>query len=197
MIKNILVSLLVAIAGVAHAAGGGVAWDRFPTEKLSDRAALQNGAKLFVNYCLNCHSAAFMRFNRLQDIGISEQQIKDNLLFVSDKVGDTMKSPIDDLPLRSMVTICSALASSSQCTTCLSSGSEPACSRTISAGGAPLRAPSMAVRIFGSISFPLERRKAIPVRGRLARGGLLLRLADPHFGHFDPPPQRPITLPAQ
>src|SRR3954466_15562868 len=71
----------------------------FPLEHVQDRTndlpALQNGAKLFVNYCLNCHSAAFMRFNRLQDIGIPEQQIKDNLLFVGDKVGDVMKSPID------------------------------------------------------------------------------------------------------
>jgi ubiquinol-cytochrome c reductase cytochrome c1 subunit len=58
-------------------------------------AALQNGAKLFVNYCLNCHSAAFMRYNRLTDIGLTEQQIKDNLLFTSAKVGDTMKAAID------------------------------------------------------------------------------------------------------
>jgi ubiquinol-cytochrome c reductase cytochrome c1 subunit len=56
---------------------------------------LQNGAKLFVNYCLNCHSAAFMRYNRLTDIGLTEQQIKDNLLFTTDKVGDTMKAAID------------------------------------------------------------------------------------------------------
>ena len=56
---------------------------------------LQNGAKLFVNYCLNCHSAAFMRYNRLQDIGLTEQQIKDNLLFTTDKVGETMKAAIN------------------------------------------------------------------------------------------------------
>ncbi|HEY8356859.1 MAG TPA: cytochrome c1, partial [Ramlibacter sp.] len=55
----------------------------------------QNGARLFVNYCLNCHSAAFMRFNRLQDIGISEQQIKDNLLVGTERVGDLMKSAVD------------------------------------------------------------------------------------------------------
>ena len=36
-----------------------------------------------------------MRYNRLKDIGITEQQIKDNLLFTTDKVGDTMKSNID------------------------------------------------------------------------------------------------------
>ena len=60
-----------------------------PTERVTDLAALQNGAKLFVNYCLNCHSAAFMRYNRLRDIGLTEEQIKDNLMFTADKVGDT------------------------------------------------------------------------------------------------------------
>jgi ubiquinol-cytochrome c reductase cytochrome c1 subunit len=55
-------------------------------------AALQNGAKLFVNYCLNCHSASVVRYNRLTDpaVGLNEAQIKDNLLFATDKVGDTM-----------------------------------------------------------------------------------------------------------
>jgi ubiquinol-cytochrome c reductase cytochrome c1 subunit len=78
----------------AQASEESVVWDKAPYQ-LNDLPALQNGAKLFVNYCLNCHSAAFMRFNRLRDIGISEQQIKENLLTVSEKVGDTMKSPID------------------------------------------------------------------------------------------------------
>ncbi len=94
--KKILVSIFCAfgfIAGV-HAAGGGIAWDKAPN-KTNDLVALQNGAKLFVNYCLNCHSAAFMRFNRLTDIGLTEQQIKDNLLFTTDKVGETMKAAID------------------------------------------------------------------------------------------------------
>jgi len=58
-------------------------------------ASLQNGAKLFVNYCLNCHNAAFMRFNRLRDIGLTEQQIKDNLVFTGAKVGDLMKTSMD------------------------------------------------------------------------------------------------------
>ncbi|HET8745138.1 MAG TPA: cytochrome c1 [Ramlibacter sp.] len=94
--KKLLISFLLAlgVAAGAQAAEGGVAWDQAPS-RTNDLPALQNGAKLFVNYCLNCHSAAFMRFNRLQEIGISEQQIKDNLLFVTDKVGDTMKAPID------------------------------------------------------------------------------------------------------
>jgi ubiquinol-cytochrome c reductase cytochrome c1 subunit len=49
-------------------------------------AALQSGAKTFVNYCLNCHSAAFMRYNRLQDIGLTREQIKDNLLVTNAKL---------------------------------------------------------------------------------------------------------------
>ncbi|MCZ8235949.1 MAG: cytochrome c1 [Inhella sp.] len=95
--KKILASLLCgwALATSALAAGGGVAWDSFPKEKLTDMAALQNGAKLFANYCLNCHSAQFQRYNKLRDIGLTEQQIKDNLLFASDKVGDTMRIAMD------------------------------------------------------------------------------------------------------
>ena len=58
-------------------------------------AALQNGARIFANYCLGCHSATYMRYNRLHDIGLSDDQIKKNLLFATDKVGDTMKSTLD------------------------------------------------------------------------------------------------------
>ena len=95
--KKILASLLAAFALVtgAQAAGGALVLDKFPKDRVSDLAALQNGAKLFVNYCLNCHSAAFMRFNRLTDIGLTEQQIKDNLLFPTDKVGEVMKVSLD------------------------------------------------------------------------------------------------------
>jgi ubiquinol-cytochrome c reductase cytochrome c1 subunit len=97
--KKLLLSLAFSLAAVlplapAHAASEGVAWDRAPN-MTNDLPALQSGAKLFVNYCLSCHSAAFMRYNRLQDIGLTEQQIKDNLLFATDKVGDTMKAAID------------------------------------------------------------------------------------------------------
>jgi len=94
--KKLLLSLIAALglAAGAHAAGGGMAWDKAPVN-ITDQASLQNGAKLFVNYCLNCHSAAFMRFNRLKDIGLTDQQIKDNLLFTTDKIGDTMKAAID------------------------------------------------------------------------------------------------------
>jgi ubiquinol-cytochrome c reductase cytochrome c1 subunit len=55
-----------------------------------DTASLQAGARTFVNYCLNCHSASLMRYNRLKDIGLTEQQIKDNLMFTADKIGEMM-----------------------------------------------------------------------------------------------------------
>ncbi|MFZ9298050.1 MAG: cytochrome c1 [Hylemonella sp.] len=86
--------LSLSMSSAVHAAGGGIPWDKAPVNT-SDLTSLQNGAKLFVNYCLNCHSAAYMRYNRLQDIGLTNEQIKDNLLFASDKVGDTMRSAID------------------------------------------------------------------------------------------------------
>jgi ubiquinol-cytochrome c reductase cytochrome c1 subunit len=98
MMKKLLLTLLAALSlvgGGARAAGDGIAWDKFPAERVTDLAALQNGAKLFANYCLNCHAAAFMRYNRLRDIGLTEEQIKQNLIFTGAKVGDTMKSALD------------------------------------------------------------------------------------------------------
>lgn len=94
--KNWIVGCLMALGLVTNAvaAGAGFPLDKAPA-LTNDMAALQNGAKLFVNYCLNCHSAAFMRFNRLRDIGLTDKQIKENLLFTTDKVGDQMKSAID------------------------------------------------------------------------------------------------------
>lgn len=94
--KKTLLVLLAALgfSMAAHASSGGIAWDKAPID-VNNKESLQRGAKLFVNYCLSCHSAAFMRYNRLKDIGLTEQQIKDNLMFTTDKVGDTMKANID------------------------------------------------------------------------------------------------------
>lgn len=91
--KRLIASLLAALAFCSPVLAAGAdtpAWDKFPKERVTDMAALQHGAKLFVNHCLNCHSAAFMRFNRLKDIGLTDEQIKKNLLFTTDKVGDLM-----------------------------------------------------------------------------------------------------------
>jgi len=58
---------------------------------LADRPSLQRGAKLFVNYCLSCHSASFMRYNRMgRDLGLTDEQVIHNLMFTADKIGEPM-----------------------------------------------------------------------------------------------------------
>ncbi|MCP5286255.1 MAG: cytochrome c1 [Burkholderiaceae bacterium] len=96
-LKKLIVALVssVVLAGGAQAAGGGIPWDKFPAERVTDLTALQNGAKLFANYCLNCHGAEFMRYNRLRDIGLTDTQIEENLVFTGAKVGDLMKVTLD------------------------------------------------------------------------------------------------------
>ena len=86
--KKFLIALLFAPL-MAFASGGNVHLDKWPGS-VSDKAALQNGAKLFVNYCLNCHGASYMRYKNLMDLGLTEQQVKDNLMFTSDKIGGLM-----------------------------------------------------------------------------------------------------------
>ena len=58
---------------------------------LSDQESLQRGAKVFINYCLSCHSAVYMRYNRMgEDLSISDNVLKENLMFGAEKVGDVM-----------------------------------------------------------------------------------------------------------
>jgi ubiquinol-cytochrome c reductase cytochrome c1 subunit len=85
-----LIAVLALVPGLVFANEGGFPLDRAPER--SDMSSLQNGARLFVNHCLNCHSATAMRYNRLRDIGLTDEQIKNNLLFSADKVGEVMKT---------------------------------------------------------------------------------------------------------
>jgi len=83
-----LIAVLALLPGLAFAAEG-----NFPLERAPDRhdlSSLQNGARLFINHCLNCHSASSMRYNRLRDLGLTDEQIRSNLLFSQDKVGGMM-----------------------------------------------------------------------------------------------------------
>jgi ubiquinol-cytochrome c reductase cytochrome c1 subunit len=91
LVLSLVAIISIGLPAAALAAGAGYPLDQFPKAKLDDQAALQNGAKLFVNYCLGCHSASLMRYNRLVDIGLTEEQIRDNLLFTGTKVGDQMR----------------------------------------------------------------------------------------------------------
>jgi ubiquinol-cytochrome c reductase cytochrome c1 subunit len=89
--KNNLKKLLLSLAFLPFIALANEAATVAAPIDPSDQASLQRGARTFVNNCLNCHSANYMRYNRLQDIGLTEKQIKDNLLFAGEKVGDTMR----------------------------------------------------------------------------------------------------------
>jgi len=83
--------VLLAVAGVALASEGGARLVGAPEgSKFEREASLQRGARNFANYCLNCHGAQFMRYSRLTDLGLSEEQIKDNLMFTTDKIGGAM-----------------------------------------------------------------------------------------------------------
>jgi len=86
-----LILLLSLAPALALAAEAGFRLDRAPIDP-RDLASLQAGARTFVNYCLGCHGTQYMRYNRLADLGLSEAQIKDNLAFTADKVGDPMRT---------------------------------------------------------------------------------------------------------
>jgi ubiquinol-cytochrome c reductase cytochrome c1 subunit len=86
--KKIL-ALLALLPALGFAATGHVQLDRAPIN-LHDKLSLQRGAQVFVNHCLNCHSATAMRYTRLGDLGLTEAQIKENLLFTGEKVGEPM-----------------------------------------------------------------------------------------------------------
>ncbi|MES2322078.1 MAG: cytochrome c1 [Pseudomonadota bacterium] len=87
-----LIAILALLPGLALASSGGHPLDKAPER--SSVSSLQNGAKLFVNHCLNCHAAASMRYNRLKDLGLTEDQIKANLLFSQEKVGEMMTTAL-------------------------------------------------------------------------------------------------------
>ncbi|MCG8018034.1 MAG: cytochrome c1 [Candidatus Thiodiazotropha sp. 'RUGA'] len=89
--KKLIVAFLLAVTPMLGlAAGGGVPLDDADID-LSDQASLQRGAKYFMNYCLSCHSAKYQRYNRMaKDLGLTEQEVIDNLMFTTDKIGQTM-----------------------------------------------------------------------------------------------------------
>ena len=88
--KKLLAVLLLA-PSLALASSAGLKLDRAPVD-LKNLPSLQHGAQVFVNYCLSCHSANYMRYNRLRDLGLNERQIRDYLIFTGVKVGDLMKT---------------------------------------------------------------------------------------------------------
>ena len=90
LIFALFIGYLTVISGQVMASADGIHLDDVEVD-LSDKASLQRGAKTFVNYCLSCHQAAFMRYNRMaKDLDLTDEQVKENLMFASEKIGDTM-----------------------------------------------------------------------------------------------------------
>jgi ubiquinol-cytochrome c reductase cytochrome c1 subunit len=91
MRKTVLSLILAVLPGLAMAGGGGVHLDKADID-LTNKQSLQRGARLFVNYCLSCHSAEFQRYNRTgRDLGLTDEQVAENLIFTGAKLGDQMK----------------------------------------------------------------------------------------------------------
>jgi ubiquinol-cytochrome c reductase cytochrome c1 subunit len=88
--KKIVVLLLLLMSGSIFASSEGPALEPAPIDP-RDAASLQRGARLFVNYCLSCHSAEFMRYKGLEAFGLTPDEIRENLIFTDAKVGDTMR----------------------------------------------------------------------------------------------------------
>ena len=89
-----LLALLALAPALAIGAETGFRLDRSPHD-VNDLASLQTGAKLYMNYCLGCHGIQYMRYNRLTEVGLSEDQIRDNLMFSADKVGEPIRIPLE------------------------------------------------------------------------------------------------------
>ena len=93
--RNLIFAALVSIFSVfstlAIAAGPSSKLDTVDID-LTDKASLQRGAHTFVNYCLSCHGASLMRYNRMaKDLGLTDDRVTENLMFATDKIGDTMQ----------------------------------------------------------------------------------------------------------
>ena len=92
MKKHIIALLFAAIPTFGFAAAGAYPLDKVSID-LTDKAAMQDGAKTFVNYCMGCHGAKFQRYERVAtDLGISEELMMDNLVLTDASYGDHMKS---------------------------------------------------------------------------------------------------------
>lgn len=88
LIKTLLLGAALACAAVTHA-NETVHLDKAPIDT-HDQESLQRGARLFTNYCLSCHGASLMRYEKLKDIGLTDEQIKDNLMFAGEKITEPM-----------------------------------------------------------------------------------------------------------
>jgi len=97
--KKLILLLTLVVSMPVYAAGGGSVHLQEVDIDLGDQASLQRGAGMFMNYCLSCHSAKYMRYNRMaKDLGIPEEVVEQNMMFTADRIGGLMKTsmPADD-----------------------------------------------------------------------------------------------------
>jgi ubiquinol-cytochrome c reductase cytochrome c1 subunit len=93
--KKLIAAFVLSLAPLAGMAGGGGAHLESANIDLTDQAALQRGAKYFMNYCAGCHSLKYARYNRMaRDIGLTDDQVKENLIFTGAKVGSLIEIPM-------------------------------------------------------------------------------------------------------
>lgn len=87
--KKTILAILMVLPTLVMASGG--SFNYKVDIDLHNKASLQSGARLFVNYCLSCHSAAYQRYSRLaEDLDLTTAQVRSNLMFAAEKVGETM-----------------------------------------------------------------------------------------------------------
>lgn len=86
--KKIIINAIVFVFCLASfklfAAESAIPLDKAPVD-ITDNASLQRGAESFVNYCLTCHGASFMRYNRHRDIGLSNEEVLAKLVHTGDR----------------------------------------------------------------------------------------------------------------
>lgn len=90
--KKLMIAILFLLPAAVMASGGGTT---LPNDKAninySDKASTQNGAKLFVNYCMGCHSMKYVRYSRIaQDLELTEEETVNNLILGDRRFGQTM-----------------------------------------------------------------------------------------------------------
>lgn len=90
-----LIAVAVMMAGTATASSGGGAMESAQID-LTDKGSLQRGAALYMNYCSSCHSLTYLRYSRMaEDLGLSEEQVRQNLMFQDANFGDPMNTGLD------------------------------------------------------------------------------------------------------
>ncbi|WP_017937203.1 cytochrome c1 [Zestomonas thermotolerans] len=90
MKKQIAALVFALLPAFSFGAATGYPLDKVDID-LTDKAALQDGARTFANYCMGCHSAKFQRYERVaNDLGIPEEIMMENLVFTGAKIGDHM-----------------------------------------------------------------------------------------------------------